>query len=1267
VYAAGVTEAQAWQIWVDTGGTFTDCLALDPAGAWHRVKVLSSGALRGRVADQASGRRLLVEHNWPSTMSPHALTGLVCGAARRGASATVESFDPIRSELTLSRPVALEPGATFEVRGAEPVPVLAARLVTGTPAGAPLPPHRLRLATTLGTNALLQRRGSALALFVSAGFADLLRIGTQQRPDLFALEIRRPAPLPAAVVEVQGRIAADGAELAPLDEAALRREARAILGRGIDCAALALAHSYRNPTHEARAARLLRGLGFAHVSCSAELSPLIALLPRAETAVVNAYLAPLVGGFFERITRVSGGAPLVMSSAGGLMRADRFAPKDSLLSGPAGGVVGAALIGRRAGLERVISFDMGGTSTDVARFDGEHDYRFHQQVGEVHLATPALAIETVAAGGGSICAVDAQGALVVGPESAGAEPGPACYGAGGPLTITDVNLLLGRLDPTRFRIPVEPGLARAALTALRTRQADAAAREAEDEDRLLEGLLALANERMADAIRQVSVRRGYDPRDYALVAFGGAGPQHACGVADRLGMETVLVPADAGLLSALGLGHAEVERFATRQVLRGLGEVEGELAGWLEELAAEARALLNEEGVPAAQSRVRRRLVNLRLLGQDSALTLDCPSGVDPGALAARFGDRFAALYGYSPPADRPIEVESIRVVASSSAGRSAEAPAPRGEERTEPGRLTARFGGQWREVPCLEREQLVAGQVIEAPAVIMDRHSTTVLETGWRATVHESATLVLRRTTAAPSSTLEAPAAVQLELFIGRLGSIVAEMGELLRRTALSTNIKERLDYSCALLDRQGGLVLNAPHIPVHLGSLGLCVRRVVATLPLGPGDVALTNHPAFGGSHLPDVTLITPAFAGQTLLGYLASRAHHAEIGGSTPGSMPPRARCLAEEGVVIAPFKLLEAGRPRWDELARRLREAPHPSRAVEDNLADLAAQLAANRLGARALEALAAEHGANALQGWMDDLKDRAERQIRAALAALPDGEHRARDSLDDGTPLGVVVTIDGESARIAFEAGAAHPGNLNATPAVVRGVVIYVLRLLVRRPLPLNEGLMRAVALTIPPGILDPPFPDDPRRAPAVVGGNVETSQRLVDLLLRALGLAACSQGTMNNLVFGNERFGYYETVGGGAGAGPDFCGASGVHTHMTNTRITDVEVLEQRYPVRVERFAIRAGSGGRGARRGGDGLVRELTFLEPVELSILSQRRTTRPCGLDGGEPGAPGRQRLLRRDGSVLELSPVDGCAAEPGDRLLLETPGGGGHGSAF
>jgi len=751
----------------------------------------------------------------------------------------------------------------------------------------------------------------------------------------------------------------------------------------------------------------------------------------------------------------------------------------------------------------------------------------------------------------------------------------------------------------------------------------------------------------------------------------------------------------------VGLGEAAIERFAERQVLLDLGAVAGQVPEWIRELAAAAVVALGKEGVPEDRATIRRIILTLRLAGQDFGLQIESdprdmlqPSGrFDPGstlhpgtadvgtaaALRRAFAAKYRRIFGYWHEG-RNIEIESIRVVAASQAAAGLPTvvrfATPASATAADPRTVRAWFDGDWRAVPALERDALAPGTEVAGPALVFEPYSVTVVETGWRAAVDAAGALILKRSRAGAPAARAAVSleVVRLELFTHRFETIAKQMGEMLRRTALSTNVKERLDFSCALLDAGGQLIVNAPHIPVHLGAMGICVRQVCATLSMRPGDVVVTNHPAYGGSHLPDVTVITPVYLpgsadapdGGRLLGYVASRAHHAEIGGIRPGSLPAAATRLVEEGVVIPPMHLFTAGEERWEALRRLLATAPFPSRAVEENLADLRAAVAANRSGADSLVALAAAHGVDVVEHYMAALVDRAADRIRAALRRIPDGVYTATEALDDGSPLCVALTIAADRARFDFTGSApVHPGNLNATPAVVSSVVLYVLRLLVDEPLPLNEGLLQPVSLDVPPGILSPAFPADPAQAPAVVGGNVETSQRLVDTLLKALGLAACSQGTMNNVVFGTDRYSYYETVCGGAGAGPHFDGASAVHTHMTNTRITDAEVLERRFPVRVERFAIRSDSGGDGRHRGGDGVVREIAFLETMSLSVLGQHRVAGPYGLAGGGAGKPAVQRIVRAGGEIVELGPVDACEVGPGDRFVLETPGGGGHGS--
>lgn len=1257
-----------WKLRIDTGGTFTDCVAIDPDGHVRTCKVLSSGALRDRVDEVDGDGRL---HLRGGVGLPDGfLTGFRIAVLGAGDEVEIVEHERLTGALVLAEHgLDLSPGTAVELRSGLEAPVLAARLVTGAGLDGELPPVVMRLATTRGTNALLERRGSRAVHFTTVGFEDLLAIGNQTRPDLFALNVERPDPLPEVVVGIRERLTADGFVIDGFDRDEVRSGISRLRAEGIESASIALLHGHRNSQHEVALERLLREVDFGHVSRSSDLSPFQGLLKRSQTAVTDAYLGPVISGYLDEVRSGLGDNAReihVMTSAGGLVGTDGFRAMDSLLSGPAGGVVGAAWTGEQVGLGRVIAFDMGGTSTDVSRYDGALEYVFNHRVGPVELAAPALAIETVAAGGGSICRVE-HGRLTVGPESAGADPGPAAYGAGGPLTITDVNLLLGRLVSGRFPIPIDLDAARRRLAELR---AELGPTEDSSDEELLDGLLRIADERMAEAIRHISVRKGIDPTGYGLVAFGGAGGQHACRVAELLGMTDVIMPGDAGLLSAVGLEHAVVERFAQREVLQPLTKIAGAVDGWFAELEAEAIGELAREGVAPEGVDSPRRMAELRYLGQDAAIEIEPVADRD---LAAEFERRYYELFSYRPQA-REIELVSLRVVAHSRRGSvpapkppvadGVAAPTPIGVQR-------CFLDGGWRDVPCHDAGALGAGATLDGPILIQQAHSALVVPQGWSATaLGDGGVRVCAADTGSADNDLvkhEVSQAVELELMSHRFTSIAREMGEMLQRTAVSTNIKEREDFSCTLLDADGRLVVNAPHIPVHLGAMGLCVRELEAAQPMVAGDVVVTNHPAFGGSHLPDVTMVAPVVVGDRRLGYVACRAHHAEIGGIRPGSVPPDAANLAEEGVVIPPTRLIDAGTPRWHRVEEILGSGPYPTRMLADNLADLRAMLAAVVRGRDAFARLAVSVGFDHVVEHMDLLRAVAAGEVRAALGRLPDGVLEGRQRLDDGSPVVAVFTIEGDRAVLDFSGTApVHPGNLNATPAIVHSVTMYVMRLLVDVDLPLNEGLLEPVTIRIPHGcMLDPGYDSDPDQCPPVVGGNVETSQRLVDTLIEALGLAGCSQGTMNNLSFGDDTFGYYETVAGGAGAGQGFDGADGVHTHMTNTRITDAEVLEHRYPIRLHRFAIRRGSSGSGRWRGGNGLIREFEFLAPLELSILSQHRVVAPFGMAGGGSGAVGRQTVLYAGGNRRSLGAVDGCLVDVGDRLVLETPGGGGYGT--
>ena len=1207
-----------WRIRVDTGGTFTDAWALGPDGIERRAKILSDGTLRCRLVGEENG--------WFITDSEIAapdgtFAGWSCG------SATVAGSREGARRLKLEGDTAnLVVHGILELSCGDEAPVAAAHILTGTPAGGKLPPMDFRVATTRGTNALLERKGAPVLLVVSSGFADLLEIRDQRRELLFSLAQPQRPGLAAMTHACGGRLDAAGREIVPLETAALREVARrAREESGIQTAAVALLHAWVNPGHEQEVGRILKEAGFAHVCLSSDVAPMIRLLPRAETAVADAYLAPIMERFVRRISGAMGeGEPWLMTSAGGLVPASRFRPKDSLLSGPAGGMVGAAELARAAGFPKVLTFDMGGTSTDVARIDGPFTWRQEQEIGPARVFAPALRIETVAAGGGSICQWR-NGRLEVGPESAGADPGPACYGRGGPLTLTDVNLLLGLMDAGKAGIPLDRAAAEARLEEL-SADLRAAGEAAATPAALLAGLRDIAVETMAEAIRSVSVREGCAPEDFALLAFGGAGPQHACAVADKLGVAKVLVPADAGLLSVWGLERARHQEQRVRQILKPFRTVSGELEGIRKELAKDAAASL--------AGPVFRWLADLRLVGQDTFLTVET---ADPGCTARSLEDSFAGeyrkIYGYPPPAGRALELVALRVVAE-------EQPAPREAES---------FG-----------EEKDSG-----PLLLQDRFSTCFIPAGWTARKGSRGTLLLEQAVKPTAAEAGVPAAVRAGLFRSRFEGIVAAMGEMLRRTALSTNVKERLDFSCALLDARGYLVASAPHVPVHLGALGVCVREVLKVMDPGPEDVIVTNHPAFGGSHLPDITLIAPVFdAKGERVAFVANRAHHAEIGGKAPGSMPADARVLAEEGVVIAPRLLVCEGVTSFDEVETLLREAPWPSRRISDNLADLEAQLASIHHGAAAIQRLAAEHGGDVVREEAAGILRRSAALMEERLEGVS-MDRTVSSAFDDGTPLQVRVAAGGGRMQIDFSGtGDVHPRNLNATPAIVRSTVLHALRLWLGEDVPLNEGLLEAVEIVIPRGLLSPDFGADPARAPAVVGGNVETSQRLTDLLLEALGVAANGPGTMNNFLFGNDRFGYYETLAGGSGAGPEHPGTSGRQAHMTNTAITDPEVLEHRFPVRLWKYEVRRDSGGPGRNAGGDGVTRELEFLEPLIVSFLTERRAEGPRGLSGGRDGKPGRQVRIHADGREEVLPGAVTYQAEAGERVRIDTPGGGGWG---
>ncbi len=1390
-----------WQFWIDVGGTFTDCVARAPDGGLHTGKVLSSGATKG-VIEQVPGPGAIVDSlrsgETEDFWAGYELT-LLDADGNLTAASSVEASRRDGTLILGGVPVdPLLPGGRYELRSGEEAPIVAIRSILQARLHDPLPPLDVRLGTTRGTNALLERKGARTAFVTTRGFADVLKIANQDRPRLFDLAIVKPEPVYAVVVEIDERLDAQGNVLQAPDEHAIRRSLEDLRGQQVESVAICLLHAFANPAHEQIVERIARDMGFAEISTSSRLSPLIKIVSRGDTTTVDAYLNPILRQYVERLRHSLGEAPTsplsranspdrksddiagegpgvrvkpeafptpdppsspsrtlkLMTSAGGLVDADRFVGKDSILSGPAGGVIGFSRVAEQAGFPRSIGFDMGGTSTDVSRYDGAgrgYELEFETRKAGVRVVAPMLAIETVAAGGGSICGFDGV-KLFVGPESAGSDPGPACYGRGGPLTVTDVNLALGRILPERFPFPLDEESVRLRLQDLCDRVASSPLGTRYTPEGLAQGFVDIANANMVRAIRRVSVAKGYDPADYVLATFGGAGAQHACAMARLLGMRQILIHPFAGILSAYGMGLADVRRFAEQAVLQPfstdtLQQLDAAFADMESRLRDEVRA----EGIAETDIDPGIRSLDLRYRGLDS--TIHIPHPVN-GDYVAAYEAEHERLYGYRH-SGRSVEIVAARMEV---VGRLPTPDLPACEVTSrlpEPHATTQTwFNGEQHSTGVYLRADLQPGDDVTGPAIICEPTSTVIVDPGFRTRVLARGELLLSDATASatssehtpplsransvnpetdeiagdgpgvsaqsnaaatslsqssildPQSSTAAPDPVQLEIFNNLFASIAEQMGVTLQRTSISTNVKERLDFSCAVFDPAGGLVCNAPHIPVHLGAMSETVRAVIADNPvMQPGDVYVTNDPYRGGSHLPDVTVVTPVFAENRLepedgtqqksedrrqrteighqppltahhspptaspLFFTASRAHHAEIGGIVPGSMPPFSSTLAEEGVLIRNFKLVDAGVSREEELRHLLTTAPWPTRNVQDNLSDVAAQVAANAAGARLLQDLILRYSLPVVQAYMGHIQHAASAKMRLALGQLPDGEYSLTDSLDNGAPIAVRITIHGETAVVDFTGtGPVLPSNLNANRAIVTAAVLYVFRCLIAEDIPLNSGVLEPVEIILPECLLNPPAHGDPARCAAIVGGNVETSQRVVDVLLGALQLAAASQGTMNNLTFGDATFGYYETICGGSGATRDADGADAVHTHMTNTRLTDVEVIERRYPVRVREFSIRTGSGGAGAHRGGDGIVRRIEFLRPLKVSMLSQRRGDYPpFGLSGGLPGTTGRN-TLRKAGSDEEID-LGGCFqfdAGPGDILSIHTPGGGGWGTS-
>lgn len=1198
--------SKVWDFWIDRGGTFTDVIGFDPEGEMQPLKLLSEN---------------------PDAYEDAAIEGI-----RRLLGGTID----------------------------------AARIGT------------VRMGTTVATNALLERKGDATVLLITSGFRDALRIAYQARPDIFAKEILLPEQLYSRVIEVPERLRADGSVEAPLDLTAIAgnlAEARAV---GIDAAAIVLMHAWKNPAHELALAKAVSHAGFAQVSVSHEVSPLIKLVGRGDTTVVDAYLSPILRRYVARVASALGATPpgepgptlQFMMSSGGLTAAERFQGKDAILSGPAGGVVGMAQTAAIAGFEKVIGFDMGGTSTDVAHYAGDYERAFDTEVAGVRIRAPMMRVHTVAAGGGSILHAE-PGRFRVGPDSAGAYPGPACYRNGGPLTVTDANVMLGKLNPDFFPPIFGPDqdqpLDRDTASA-RFAEIAAEAGDGKSPEEVAEGFVRIAVENMANAVKKISVQRGYDVTRYLLNSFGGAGGQHACLVADALGMEKVLIHPLSGLLSAYGIGLARVSASRQQMVVEPLDEgSDSVITSVLDDLTAQVMQEMQAQGVTGAETRPR---LYLRYDGTDTAL----PVAYDtPAQALAEFEAAHLAQFGFTTP-DKRVIVDSAEVEATDTAVPAAPERAltcHAGEAQVE---TRTRFfcNGDWTPAGVFRRAGLAPGNTITGPALIIEDNQTIVIEPGWRAeiTAHDHVLLSRHeRMSRDMAIGTEQADPILLEVFNNLFMSIAEQMGVTLQNTAQSVNIKERLDFSCAVFDATGALVANAPHMPVHLGSMDRSVETVIRLNEgeIHPGDVFALNAPYNGGTHLPDITVVTPVFdeVGQTLLFWVASRGHHADVGGTAPGSMTPLATTVDEEGVLIDNFRLVEQGQFREDALRAILRDHPYPCRNIDMNVADLKAQIAANSRGINELRKMVDNFGLDVVQAYMGHVQDNAAEAVARVLEKLSDGEYEYET--DTGQTIRVKITVDraARQATVDFTGTSeVRKNNFNAPEPVTRAAVLYVFRVMVEAPIPMNAGCLRPIRIIVPEdSMLSPRYPA------AVVAGNVETSQHVTNALFGAMGAMANSQGSMNNLTFGNEEFQYYETICSGSPAGQfndgrQFNGTSGVHVHMTNSRLTDPEILELRFPVLLENFALRPGSGGSGAVHAGDGTIRTLRFLTRMDCAILSSHRNRPPQGGAGGSAGEVGRTEVRRLSGAVEVLNACDQTVLEAGEAVTIITPTAGGFG---
>ncbi len=1145
--------------------------------------------------------------------------------------------------------------------------------------------RQIKMGTTVATNALLERKGDPTLLVVNDGFADILQIGYQNRPDLFARHIKRPDNLHQSVLELPGRINSSGEEIEPFSQNIAREKLSSALENGIRSCAIVFMNSYLNSEHELLCERIAREVGFEHVAISSVSSPLVKIVFRGDTTVADAYLTPVLNRYVESFTSPFEEKTKIyfMQSNGGLVDRHHFSGKDSLLSGPAGGVVGAVKTCENLGFRRVIGFDMGGTSTDVSHYDGKYEVREENLIAGVRVRAPVIDIHTVAAGGGSKISFDGQ-RFRVGPESAGAAPGPACYKNGGPLTITDCNVFLGRIQEDDFpkvfgasgKESIDTKAVELLFSTLHS-QVNQVKIFATTES-IAWGFLEIAVEKMAQAIKKITIERGYDIKDHALASFGGAGGQHACLIAEKLGIKTVIIHPLAGVLSAVGIGLSDVKAIEPLSIQKTFDKtLIPELEKSFQDMMNRARAKLQEQ-VENVDNTVFQKKLLIRYQGSDT--TLEILSG-SYELIEANFHESHAQRFGFSE-LDKPLIVDSLRLEASVSSEERANSPVfdHRFDEiDTKPGtisslkRVKMYSKGEWHDTPVLARRELAQDKQRVGPIIIMDDTSTNIIEPGWQVRVAKEKSLIIERIEEANSAqkqlTNEAKFKsdpILLELFNNKFMAIAEEMGVTLRNTSHSVNIKERLDFSCALFDREGRLIANAPHMPVHLGSMGASVQSVVKDFAesMKEGDSYILNNPYNGGTHLPDITIITPVYItpgkDSSPSFFTASRGHHADIGGITPGSMPPRSRHIEEEGILIDPTLLVRDGTFLQEKISAILSAGPYPARNIEQNIADLKAQVAANRTGVIALNRLVEAYSLEFVDAYMEFIRANAEHSVRKAISSLSDGSFEL--PTDSGARIKVTIKVNRskKEATIDFTGTSGEQEtNFNAPASITRAAVLYVFRTLVEDQIPLNDGCLAPLKIILPEKcMLNPSYPR------AVVAGNVETSQAIVDALYGALGTMAASQGTMNNFTFGNENYQYYETICGGSGAGYNHPGTDAIQTHMTNSRLTDPEILEWRYPVILREFSICRDSGGKGQYRGGDGAKRVIEFQEPMTASILSQRRTVAPFGLKGGGEGKPGKNYVIRRSGSVVKLSGTDSIQMEAGDRFVIETPGGGGYG---